>query len=824
MSPLVELVYEKLASSVIGAASQLGYKKELEKLKESMLIVQAVIEDAEDRQLKDKKVRVWLSNLRDLAYDADDLLDEIHTRYRQEDIAKRRFLDSGNSPYSGFRSYFTVSPWYLAKEFGRKKARKMVYLASLASFKLQSVSKSLKISRKLKEIHVRLDDISKQMNSFQFKELKSYSRSDTIEKRETGPYVHDSEVYGRRADVERIVELLLSSDMNDDVGVFSVVGIGGIGKTTVAQLAYNDERVLKQFDLRIWVCVYDNCTTKRFVSEILECVNQQKCQSSQMGVLQSQLQESLTGKRYLLVLDDMWNDDQDEWDKLRNLLRCGAKGSKVIVTTRSQRVASIMSNNPPYPLQALAEDDCRTLFKERAFGGEDAPPNLLLIGQQIADKCKGVPLAAKILGGILRFKREEAEWVHVRDSDLCKLDEGENKILSVLRLSFKHLPSHLKRCFAYCAIFPRNYHIKKDRLIQQWVAGGLIQSSADKNAYIKGNEYFIDFLEMSFFQEASGSSNTMEFKIHDLIYDLAKSVAGTEFFTLENNGSERSHGESSQMQVVSDGFARTRHVLVDCSYRYNLIPEELYEAKKLCTLNLVSLGDISERVFRKITLSFKHLNNLSLSGSGIRRLHRSIGELIYLRYLDLSNTPLETLPGTIGQLCNLESLDLSGCSDLLKLPQETVELINLIHLKIEGCTRLAYLPAHMGKLTSLQTLPMFPVGVSGNDGIIQLLRLRYLKGDLKIKHLENVSDPSRYFATSLSSMLLQSLELSWGYEENDKANHGRPRFQIQTALNLEQMSERLISHLQPNGCVRRLCRHYLSWVDGFGCTLQFDRA
>lgn len=418
-----------------------------------------------------------------------------------------------------------------------------------------------------------------------------------------------------------------------------------------------------------------------------------------------------------------------------------------------------------------------------------------------------MPLAAKILGGLLRFRREEAEWGRVRDSDLWKLDEGENRILSVLRLSFKHLPPHLKRCFAYCAIFPRNYHINKNRLIQQWVAGGLIQPSADKNAYIKGNEYFTDLLEMSFFQEASGSSNTMEFKIQGLIYDLAKSVAGTEFLTLENNGSERSLNQSVQKQFSCNGFARTRHVLVDCSYRHNLIPEELYGAKKLYTLNLVSLGDVSEKVFRKITTSFEHLKDLSFSGSGIKRLHKSIGKLIYLRYLDLSNTPLETLPKTIGQLCNLESLDLSGCSDLLELPTETVELTNLVHLKIEGCTRLGYLPANMGKLTSLQTLPMFPVGAGYDYGLGQLWFLRDLQGELKIKYLENATSYSdRSWGAPyecISDLFLQSLELSWGYEENDKANPGRSRL----PANFDQSAyySEVIKRLRPNNCIKRLC-------------------
>ncbi|OMO50860.1 Disease resistance protein [Corchorus capsularis] len=646
-----------------------------------------------------------------------------------------------------------------------------------------------------------MDDIAKEMSTFQFKEVNSY---DTREKRvrETGPTVDESKVYGRREEVKQVLDLLVS---NSNVWVIPIVGIGGIGKTTLAQLVYNDQRLDGHFDLKIWVSLYDNFSTKKIVSKILECVTKHRCASSEMIVLQSQLQESVCGKRYLIVLDDVWNDDQDEWDEVRNLLRCRAEGSKIMVTTRSEKVASLMSSSPPYLLEALTKDDCWTLFKQRAFadGEENAFPNLLPIGQQIIDKCKGVPLAAKMLGGLLRFKREEDEWLRVRESDLWNLNVGENRILSVLRLSFDRFPSHLKRCFAYCAIFPRNYRVDKEKLIQQWIAGGLIQLTADdyQNTYEQiGNEYFSDLLKMSFFQAVDRcSATTMEYKIHDLIYDLAKSVAGNEFMLLENCSMQRTCIRSYQTDAISNHLPEARHALVDCDYNSNLIPEALYDAKMLCTLNLLSSGDISEKALRRIVSAFRHLKSLSLAGSGIKTLHRSIGDLIYLRYLDLSNTLLEKLPATIGHLCNLRTLNLSGCGHLIELPGETTKLINLRHLNIKDCERLVHLPAHVGNLDSLQTLPIFIVGYKQENNLHQLMKLQHLRGELKIKRLEN-GRCSHLQGNFMYNLQLHSLELLWGDENRSKLNDYTSRPIGQS----EAESSILLQRLCPNHNIRRL--------------------
>lgn len=752
LCPLLQVIFDKVASGLLKSiALKFGYEEEIDKLRHTINLIRAVVEDAEERQVREKALKIWLADLKEVAYDVDNLLDEF-------------CLDAITARTQGFYYHKVL------RDF-------------LPSFK--PVAVYLELFPKLREIRKRLDVLAAERS---LKEGFVKIGSDFESRRQTGSFVIESEVVGREEDKEAMIDLLASngaSGFGRKISVIPIVGLGGVGKTTLAQLAYNDEKVTKSFELKIWVCVNEDFNVRKIMKLIIESVTLSKCDFLGMDVLQSQLRRLLRGRRYLLVLDDVWNEDHEEWDKLRVSLSDGAEGSHVIVTTRSAKVATIVGTIPPYYLKGLSHDDCWTLFKQRAFAPGEEYLNFLPVGKEIVKKCGGIPLAAKALGSLMRFKREEGDWLYVQESDLWNACEGENRILPALRLSYSHLPSHLKCCFTFCSVFPKNFVIKKDNLTHLWIAEGLIRSNNERKTLEDiANDYFNDLTWMFFFQDVNKDSdgNVLDCKMHDLIHDLAQSVVGGEFVVLE-------HGH------IPRHLAQTRHSSVVCDSDLQTIPESLYEAKKLRTLNLLfSKGDLGEAP-PKLFSSFRYLRTLNLSGSGIKKLHSSISCLISLRYLNVSNTLIEILPESICDLGYLQVLNLSDCHDLIELPRRLASIFQLRHLMIYGCCRLSQFPDHIGRLIQLQTLPVFIVGTEISQGLRQL-HLLPLAGELNIRKLENVKPGSDAASARLRTKpKLHSLGLSWrnNHDALTKETDDRNR-----------QAEEVLDSLQPHQNLKRL--------------------
>ncbi|KAG1333933.1 putative disease resistance protein RGA1 [Cocos nucifera] len=721
-SPILEIVIKKLGSGLwkeMGSASSI--KKDVEKLQSVLETISDVLEDAENRSIADKALHRWLRNLRDAAFDADDVVDEFRTEALRQNIEKNNCI-----------------------------TRKVRDLFSLNN----SIIFHHKIARKVKEIRERLDQISEERAKFHLTERSIPERP--LE-RETYSFVIESEIYGRDHDKEEVINFLLYVDTIKDVSVLPIVGLGGVGKTTLAQLVYNDRRIEEQFELRMWVCISKNFDIPRIIRAIIERMMGTNCELSDIEMMQSLLREKLREQKFLLVLDDVWNEEEAEWERLKPLLRGGKKGSKIIVTSRSERVASIMGSFAPLRLQVLSTDDCWTLFRQRAFGlgkGEETS-RLVEIGKEIVQKCGGLPLAAKALGSLMSSRRGEVEWLAVKNSEIWKLPTKETGILSALRLSYDHLPSHLKQCFAYCSLFPKDYPIERERLIQLWIAEGLVQPS-DNNMDLEniGNQFFNNLLWRSFFQDAEKDSDgkVTVCKMHDLVHDLACCVMGDEAVIMEA-------GKDTSISH------RCRYLSVDLNNGISSESLQLaYKTKKLRSLIFLRhFRDVNIREFIFYVVSnLTYLRVLDLRKTGLKKLSSRISRLKHLRFLDLSETLIQALPDSITSLCNLQVLNLAYCHNLKELPKDMRKMRNLRHLLIVGCRCLTQTPPNLSQLSNLRTLSMFAVGEEDGCSIVELQDLNLIDRSLQIRNLHKVKDPKEAMQANLRAKRnLQSLTLSW---------------------------------------------------------------
>ncbi|KAK9282698.1 hypothetical protein L1049_010918 [Liquidambar formosana] len=487
------------------------------------------------------------------------------------------------------------------------------------------------------------------------------------------------------------------------------------------------------------------------------------------------------GKKFLIVLDDIWNDNYVDWDNLRTPFGVGDKGSKIIVTTRHESVASIMRSVPTHYLGQISDAASWSLFEKHAFGNEnpDAHPNKKVIGKKIVEKCKGLPLAIKILGGQLRTKLDAKEWYDIFKSNIWEIPN--DKILPALRLSYHHLPAHLKRCFAYCSIFPKDYTFKKEKLVLLWMAEGFVQElKSGKRMEEVGDEYFRELSSRSFFQQSSGDKSG--FVMHDLINDLAQFVSGEFCYMLEGNKSHQISGKVRHFSFFMEDYDSYKKLGPFCEIKC------LRTFLPFMPLLGYSTPQLTNKVLHDLLMTLSCLRVLSLSHYGnITELPNSIENLKQLRYLDLSQTSIKRLPEVICTLCNLQTLILSNCG-LTLLPTNIGRLTNLRHLDISG-TKLKEMPIQMNGLKGLRTLTTFVVGKHDGLRVGELREFRHLQGKLSILKLQNVVNPMDAWEANLKEKEhLNELHLEWGFETNDSHNERDVLDKLRPSTNLQKVT------------------------------------
>ncbi|XP_030958804.1 putative disease resistance protein RGA3 [Quercus lobata] len=554
-------------------ASIVNVKEEVEKLERKFHEIQAKLNDAEERQVKEEAVRLWLEKLNNVSYEMGDVLDEWNTAKIKADIEKKEEAEASTA-----------------------KRRKVLSLVS-------TFFQRRDIALKIKEITEKLDEIDREGDMYQFALTRV---NEKVMRPLTDSHVDVSSIFGRDEVKGDLVNSLLGRGNEEERSphVISLAGMGGVGKTTLAQLAYNDSEVNSaHFEIKGWVCVSNPFNKFMVAKEIIQAFEDNDSKKGDSNTthwpsLMDKIRELVRGRKLFLVLDDVWTEDSTLWEPFRLALQNAAQGSRILVTTRNNRVAQVMGSAKMINLEELSDDDCWSIFSTIAFSDRDSEQrkDLEEIGRKISDKCKGLPLAARTLGSLMRFKSRKEQWEKVFCSRLWEFKDVERGLFAPLLLSYYDLPSPLRRCFLYCALFPKDYDFSDEDLVSMWMAQGYIKSNARSVA----SDYLEILFIRSLFQDFRGDvydENIRGFKMHDIVHDLAQFMAKNECITI--NGYEE----------YRPNLQNARHLYLEIPQNAQ-IPESIYNAKNLRTLIVV--GHDSYNV-SKLFHHFRCLRTLSLS-------------------------------------------------------------------------------------------------------------------------------------------------------------------------------------------------------------------
>ncbi|KAK9923165.1 hypothetical protein M0R45_031597 [Rubus argutus] len=696
-TPVVEIALEKLSSVVFEEFLGItNIRDDLEALRGTLTDIRELLGFLEKNRTSSSngfaQMNNWVTKLQIAAYDAGDMIE------------------------------------FWAAEYDQWKKEKQVRILSLpfaSKFRFQH-----RELNDLREITARINKILQDGQIFKtIIGSPSVPRSENLS-RQTGS-LPNKIVEGRGDDIDNIIRLLIPDEEANDGGSIAfipIVGMGGLGKTTLAQLVYNNERVENHFKRKFWVSVTENFDQTRIFKGMLESSTTPFDANISFEALQGTVLELVAEKRFLLVLDDLWTNNYMALEPLENILKRGASGSKVLVTSRNNEVSRITGAKSSYSLRHFNDNESRSLFEKIVFEGRNSPDELEEYAEQIVKRCNGLPLAVKQMGGMLRGITDVSEWRYIaRSSEIW--EPKNDVVLPALQLSCNHLSPTLKQCFAYCSLFPKAYIFDKNELVKLWIAEAFIEPHKGIRTEDIGSRSFKELSDRFFFETLAEDES--KYKMHDLIHDLAQSIS-TPFFLQVKDNFPKDFGEVS------------RHVSLISNIVEQPLSEIIKKSNKLRTL--LMLAGIHFTAFGKtpgeIFNSLKYMRTLDLSSSSLQELSDSIKNLKLLRYLDLSKTEIRKLPDSICNLYHLETLKLLQCPWLFTLPSKLKNLVNLRHLELDEMFwyKALTLPESIGCLTSLHNLHKFQIGCKKGYKLEELKKMKYLTGLLHISHLENAVD------------------------------------------------------------------------------------
>ncbi|KAF3618115.1 dolichyl-diphosphooligosaccharide--protein glycosyltransferase subunit DAD1 [Capsicum annuum] len=468
--------------------------------------------------------------------------------------------------------------------------------------------------------------------------------------------------------------------------VISVTGMPGSGKTTLAYKVYHDKSVCSHFDLRAWCTVDQEYNENNLLVKLLNQVTSSDLKFSEDIDVADKLRKQLYGKRYLIVLDDVW--DIGTWDDLTRPFPKVVNGSRIILTTRQKKVAfHAKGNTDPLNLRLLRPEESWELLEKRAFGKESCPAELLDVGKEIAQNCKGLPLVVDLIAGVIAGREKtKSLWLEVRNNLNSFILNSEVDVMKVIELSYDHLPHHLKPCLIYLASFPKDSEVDRDELKMYWRAEGLIEQTGMKSVEEVMEVYLDNLISSSLVIAFSDIRNLPICHIHDLVHD----------FCLVKAREEKLFEKISSSDPSSSSDLMPRIVNIDCDKEHFGLNNFILFSSKMKRPSgkhlyfLEITGDeMEDHLSDACHLRHLRLLRVLILRSSFMRVKDSllneIGMLNHLRCLEI-RTEVKSLPSSFSNLWNLETLLVDNKGSTLVLLPRILDLVKLRELSMDRCS------------------------------------------------------------------------------------------------------------------------------------------
>jgi len=646
---IVTLVINELVQLIVHESKLLrGVHREVVDIRDELESIQCFLKDTDKGGELQDGVKIWVKQVREIAYHIEDVIDE-HVLHEAQRLHQQSFI---------------------------------AFLHKIGHL-LKKIKPHHDIATKIQDIKISVREIKERRERYGFSssDRGSSSRATNVtwhDPRVGSLFIEEDEVVGIESTRDELISWLVGGVSKRSV--ISVVGMGGIGKTTLTKKVYENESVKEHFDCSVWITVSQSYNVSKILMSMIkqiyqakETVPEQVDMTDQITLI-SQLRKCLQQKRYVVVFDDVWKTEF--WEIVKHALPYNDRGSRIIITTRSDLIGVSCReslSDQVHKLQPLSQDKAWELFCRKAFQTEFqrcCPRELVRMSMDIVKKCEGLPLAIVAIGGLLSTKEKvPLEWQKLLDSLNSELECNPHltSITNILCLSYHDLPYYLKSCYLYFGIFPEDYSISGLRLIWLWVAEGFIEGRKGKSLEDVAEEYLMELINRNLVQVSFGELDyeiERKYRVHDLLHEIILSKAEElNFCQVLEVGDTTSH-EKSRCLSIHD------------------VRENVFETSKYSRVRSVFLFNISEmpRSFVvKLFKKFKLLKVLDFEDASIDYLPQEVGNLFHLKHLSLRRTKVKMLPKSVGRLQNLQTLNVLETA-MPELPIEIFRLSKLRHL------------------------------------------------------------------------------------------------------------------------------------------------